>query len=66
MKMSNNEVTLTGFTGNVPETKYTGNGKPYAKVSLATSDGYKNKQTGEWTNTTTWHRIVVGVPSRNP
>lgn len=58
MKLSNNEVTLTGFVGGEPKEKQTGNGKKFTRVSLATTEGRKNRETGEWSNTTTWHLLV--------
>jgi single-strand DNA-binding protein len=58
MKLSNNEVTLTGFVGGEPKEKQTGNGKKLTRVSLATTEGRKNRDTGEWTNYTTWHNLV--------
>ena len=58
MKLSNNEVTLTGFCGGDAETKQTGTGKKFTRVSLATSDGYFDKAANKWNNKTTWHSLV--------
>ena len=58
MKLSNNEVTLTGFIGKDAEAKTTKNGKPFTRVSIATTQGRKNKETGEWSNSTTWHDLI--------
>jgi len=54
-----NEVTLVGNLGQDPEIKNFDNGSKVATFSVATSDGYKDKDTNEWINTTEWHRIVV-------
>jgi single-strand DNA-binding protein len=55
---NNNEVTLTGFVGGDAKAKKTGKGTSFTVVSLATSKGRKNRDTGAWTNDTTWHRLV--------
>ena len=59
MKLSNNEVTLTGFTGANAVMKESKNGKKFTRISLATSEGRKNRETGEWSNTSTWHSVFV-------
>ena len=59
MKLSNNEVTLTGFIGRDAEAKQTKTGKKFTRVSMSTNEGWKNKETGEWTNETTWHNLCA-------
>jgi len=53
-----NSVRLTGFLGSNPEIKRYGDGKSLARVSIATSDYYKNKQ-GDWVSETQWHNLVM-------
>lgn len=53
-----NKVILIGNLGNDPELKYMPNGDAVANVSLATSDSWKDKQTGEQKERTEWHRVV--------
>lgn len=53
-----NKVQLIGNLGNAPETKeFNGNGK-VARVSMATSERYKNAK-GEMVTETTWHNLVI-------
>jgi single-strand DNA-binding protein len=58
MAKSVNKVILVGNLGKDPEIKYTPNGVPVAKFSLATNERYKDKA-GEWHDRTEWHNIVV-------
>ncbi|MDD3876453.1 MAG: single-stranded DNA-binding protein [Bacteroidales bacterium] len=58
MKTNVNKVELVGFAGMDAELVEINKNVSKASFSLATSEGYKNK-TGEWTNSTSWHRIVV-------
>lgn len=53
-----NKVILVGRLGNDPEVRYTATGSAVANVSLATSENWKDKQTGEKQERTEWHRIV--------
>ena len=53
-----NKVTLVGNLGSDPEILNTANGSIVAKVSLATSNRYKDKTTGEQKEQTDWHRLV--------
>ena len=53
-----NSVRLTGFLGNDPEIVKFGDNKSLARVSLATSDYYKNKN-GDWITETQWHNLVM-------
>jgi single-strand DNA-binding protein len=58
MAKSVNKVILIGNLGKDPEVKYTPNGVPVAKFSLATNERYKDKA-GEWQDRTEWHSIVA-------
>ena len=53
-----NKVILIGNLGQDPEVRYTANGAAVATVSVATSDSWKDKQTGEKQERTEWHRVV--------
>ncbi|MFD1261854.1 single-stranded DNA-binding protein [Entomomonas asaccharolytica] len=53
-----NKVILVGNIGNEPEMRYMPNGNAVATVSLATSDTWKDKNTGEQQERTEWHRVV--------
>lgn len=53
-----NKVILIGNLGNDPEIRYTPSGSPVAKISLATSEGWRDKQTNELKERTEWHWIV--------
>ena len=53
-----NKVILLGNLGKDPEVKYTPQGKPVAKFSLATNERYKDKD-GNWQDRTEWHNIVL-------
>lgn len=54
-----NKVILIGHLGRDPEVRYTTTGKAMANLSLATSEQWKDKQTGERQDKTEWHRIVM-------
>lgn len=54
-----NKVELIGYIGKDAELKYTPDGKANSGFSLATSDTVVNKETGEKTEITTWHNIVL-------
>lgn len=54
-----NKVILIGRLGKDPDVKTIGNGSVVANFSIATSDSYKDKTTGEKKETTEWHNIVV-------
>jgi single-strand DNA-binding protein len=54
-----NKVILIGNLGSDPEVKYMPSGDAVANFSLATSDGWKDKQTGEQQERTEWHRICM-------
>ena len=59
MAGSLNKVLLIGRLGADPEIKEMVNGKSVATLSLATSQSWKDKNTGEKKEKTEWHRIVV-------
>ena len=53
-----NRVQLIGNLGKDPEVKYTPQGTPVAKITLATNERFKDKS-GEWQDRTEWHNIVA-------
>lgn len=53
-----NKVILVGNLGNDPEVRYMPNGNAVANISLATSDSWKDKTSGEQQEKTEWHRVV--------
>ena len=59
MAGSLNKVLLIGRLGADPEVKQMVNGKSVARLSIATSNTWKDKNTGEKKEKTEWHRIVV-------
>ena len=59
MAGSLNKVLLIGRIGADPEIKQMSNGKNVARMSLATSDSWKDKNTGEKKEKTEWHRVVI-------
>lgn len=54
-----NKVILVGNLGQDPEVRYTQNGAAVANFSIATSESWTDKQTGQKTSKTEWHRIVA-------
>jgi single-strand DNA-binding protein len=58
MAKSMNRVTLCGNIGSDPEISTLPSGTMLAKVSLATTESYKDKATDAWKETTEWHRLV--------
>lgn len=54
-----NKVTLIGNLGKAPEIKTTKTGTKFATLSVATTESWKDKSTGEKKTQTEWHRIVV-------
>ena len=54
-----NNATLIGYLGQDPEVGSTNGGKKVASFSLATSDSWTDKRSGERRQRTEWHRIVV-------
>lgn len=53
-----NKTILVGSLGATPESKSFPNGGSICNFSIATSDKWQSKQTGEWIEQTEWHRIV--------
>ncbi len=53
-----NKVILLGHLGKDPEVKYTPQGTPVARFSLATNERFKDKS-GQWQDRTEWHNVVV-------
>ena len=54
-----NKVILIGNLGKEPEMRYTPNGVAVANLTLATSESWKDKTSGENVEKTEWHRIVM-------
>lgn len=54
-----NKVIILGNVGKDPEIRYTASGSAVANVSLATSESWKDKTTGEKQERTEWHRVVL-------
>lgn len=52
-----NKVILVGNLGNDPEVKYLPSGEAVANISLATTDKWKDKASGEMKEATEWHRV---------
>jgi len=53
-----NKVILVGNCGGDPETRYLPNGNAVTNVTLATSESWKDKRTGQQQERTEWHRVV--------
>ena len=53
-----NKVILVGNLGNDPDVKYTADGRAIANISIATTESWKDKNTGEQNDKTEWHRVV--------
>ena len=54
-----NNVTLTGFIGGDADTRTAKNNTTFTVFSLATKNSWKDRESGEWTSRTEWHRAVV-------
>ena len=54
-----NKVIIVGNLGKDPEMKYTASGAAIANITVATSESWKDKQTGENQEKTEWHRCVA-------
>ena len=59
MAGSVNKVILVGNLGADPEIRRTQDGRPIANLSVATSDTWRDKATGERREKTEWHRVVI-------
>jgi single-strand DNA-binding protein len=53
-----NKVILIGNLGKDPEVRYTATGSAIANITIATSESWKDKQSGENVERTEWHRVV--------
>ncbi len=54
-----NKVILIGNVGRDPETRHTQDGKAIVNLSVATSESWRDKQSGERRERTEWHRVVI-------
>lgn len=54
-----NRVTILGNLGNDPEVKYTASGSAITNLTVATSESWNDKATGEKKEITEWHRVVL-------
>ncbi len=54
-----NKVILVGNLGNAPEMRYMPNGTAVANLTIATSETWRDKGTGEQREKTEWHRVVI-------
>ena len=59
MAGSVNKVILVGNLGRDPETRQTQDGRPIVNMSVATSENWRDRQTGERRERTEWHRVVI-------
>ena len=59
MAGSVNKVILVGNLGRDPEIRRTQDGRPIANLSVATSESWRDKATGERKEKTEWHRVVI-------
>lgn len=57
MSGSVNRVIIVGNLGKDPEIRRLTSGEPVVSLSVATSERWKNKQSGEWQEKTEWHRV---------
>ena len=59
MSYSINKVSLLGNVGNDPEVRTFQNGNKVVNISLATTEKWKDKESGELKSNTEWHRVVI-------
>jgi single-strand DNA-binding protein len=59
MAGSLNKVIIVGRVGQDPKVSYTGSGQAVANFSVATDEGYRDRQTGQKVERTEWHRVVA-------
>ena len=59
MAGSVNKVILVGNLGKDPEVRHTQDGKPIVNLSVATSESWRDKSSGERKEKTEWHRVVI-------
>ena len=57
-----NQVQIIGRIGNNVEIRTLSNGGKVANFTVATDEGYRNKQTGEWVDRVEWHRVTTFQP----
>lgn len=61
-----NKALILGRLGKDPELKYTQSGTPYVRLSVATSEQWTDKQSGQRQEKTEWHNVTVwGRPAEN-
>lgn len=63
MAGSVNKVILVGNLGKDPEVRRMGNGEPVVNLSIATSESWRDKASGERKEKTEWHRVVIFNPN---
>lgn len=63
MAGSVNKAIIVGNLGRDPEIRYTQDGSKLAQISVATSEQWKDRQTGERRERTEWHRVVIFDPN---
>ena len=56
---SMSRTTIMGHLGQDPEVRFTGNGNAMCTFTVATTDKWKDKQSGEWKEKTEWHRCTL-------
>lgn len=54
-----NKVIIIGRLGQDPEVRYAPSGAAFANITVATSEQWRDKQTGEQKEQTEWHRVVI-------
>jgi len=59
MSGSVNKVILVGNVGKDPEVRHTQDGKPIVNLSIATSESWRDRNSGERKEKTEWHRVVI-------
>ena len=59
MAGSVNKVILVGNLGRDPEVRHTNDGNPIVNLSVATSESWRDRNSGERRERTEWHRVVV-------
>jgi single-strand DNA-binding protein len=59
MSFGVNKAIIVGYLGADPEQRYMPNGKAVTNIRVATSEGWKDKQTGDKQERTEWHSIVA-------
>lgn len=54
-----NKVIIVGNLGRDPEVRYSADGRPIANLNLATTESWKDRQSGDRQEKTEWHRVVL-------